>query len=362
MSEKVEMAGEESRSAPLMIVGASRSGTAMLRTILNRHKQVCLSGETHYFDDLRIRLKNPDKRNLTPEENKICSNYFRALDDRPYGMSGNPSRSPIDEKEFIRRASGVCKGTDGFFEMYCKISAEREGKVIWGEKTPRHVFRIHDILERYPESKVICMVRDPRGVVASYRDWKNQGGLNYEGDQDYGDAIKAEENRSSSSYNIIIATLLWRAAVRAIDNAKKSFGQKRIWVQKYEDIVLQPDKSVSAICEWLSIDYSPDLLQVPMLNSSFSTYSDGKGISKTPVGRWGKKLSEYEIGVIQKIAGEEMDETGYEKSNVSVNIFKYSMEWVKLPIAVTRAAMANKDRVGKIIPYAWRRLRLAVGL
>ena len=224
MSEEVEIAGEESRSAPLMIVGASRSGTAMLRTILNRHIQVCLSGETHYFDDLRVRLRNPDKRNLTLEENKICSDYFRALDDRPYGMSGNPSLSPIDEKEFIKRASSLCKGTDGFFEVYCKISAERKGKVIWGEKTPRHVFRIHDILKRYPEGKIICMVRDPRGVIASYRDWKNQGGLNAEGDQDYSDAINAEERRSSMSYNIIVATLLWKATVHAIDNAKKTFG------------------------------------------------------------------------------------------------------------------------------------------
>ena len=54
--------GDAQRSArssadyPIFIVGASRSGTNLLRAAMNKHSTLWISGETHYFDDLRTRL------------------------------------------------------------------------------------------------------------------------------------------------------------------------------------------------------------------------------------------------------------------------------------------------------------------
>ena len=42
---------------PLFVVGPSRSGTSLMRALLNGHADIALAGETHYFDDLRVTAK-----------------------------------------------------------------------------------------------------------------------------------------------------------------------------------------------------------------------------------------------------------------------------------------------------------------
>ncbi len=46
-------------AAPIFIVGPSRSGTSMLREVLNRHPDVWITRGTHYFDDIRRRSPDP---------------------------------------------------------------------------------------------------------------------------------------------------------------------------------------------------------------------------------------------------------------------------------------------------------------
>ena len=43
---------------------------------------------------------------------------------------------------------GGCSTPDGYFEAFCRVLARRNGAEIWGEKTPRHIFRLQEILTR----------------------------------------------------------------------------------------------------------------------------------------------------------------------------------------------------------------------
>ena len=42
--------------SPLFICGPSRSGTTVVLSLLDAHPDVAVAPETHYFDDLRVRL------------------------------------------------------------------------------------------------------------------------------------------------------------------------------------------------------------------------------------------------------------------------------------------------------------------
>ena len=147
------------------------------------------------------------------------------------------------------------EGADAWFEAFCRLWAARAGKPRWGEKTPRHVYRIPDILARYPEARVIAMIRDPRAIAASYRDWKNQGGFDLDRDTGHREALALEEARARSSYHVVIQSLLWRGVANAALGARDRFGPTRVWVQRYEDFVEDPAAAGRALMAWLGLGF-----------------------------------------------------------------------------------------------------------
>ena len=352
--------GGETWAGPLFIAGPSRSGTAMMRSIVNGHPRIGIAGETHFFDDLRAR-KEFQGGAVAEGSAAVCADYFRALDDRPYGMKGNPEGSPLSQQALIDRARELGGRIDDYFQAYCLAVADRNGKVIWGEKTPRHIFRLTEMLTAFPEAKAICMVRDPRAVVASYRDWRNQGGLNRDEDENFANAIKEEEQRAKISYNILIISMLWRATVNSALKARKQFGADRVRVVRYESLVDAPEAGVHEVCDWLGMDFHPEMLAIPMHNSSVSAYEAKAGVSKSVAKRWAKALSPQEIYIVQRMAGGHLDEFDYERMDVPGASGAFIYEWLRLPVAFVRSLSANRGRITSIVPYVWRRLRASLG-
>jgi hypothetical protein len=349
----------DSVPSPLFVVGPSRGGTAMMRSMLNNHPEVSLAGETHYFDDLRVRLAAVAEAPLGPEEERQCSDYFRALSHRPYGHAGDPAQGRLSAEALRAEATRRGKGADAWFEAFCRLDGGGARRY-WGEKTPRHVFRIPEILARYPDARVICMVRDPRAIVASYRDWKNQGGFDLEKDRGHRAALAREEARAKSSYHILIQAMLWRGVANAALGARDRFGAERVRVQRYEDFVAGPAEAGAAIMAWLGLVWDESLLAVPMHNSSFSSFDEEAGISREAVDRWKAKLSRAEVAAVQDVCGSLMDRLGYARAPTGPAPGRL-VPWATLPFAVLAAARANRGRMGSLPSYILRRLRLATG-
>ena len=340
-------------SSPVFIVGASRSGTAMMRSILMQDPDIALAGETHYFDDLRVRFQGRTLSSLDDAERASVADYFRAISVAPYGKGGNPEESPFSREELLSEAAAIGDSIDSVFEAYCKMFARREGATIWGEKTPRHVFRIDEILALYPDARIIVMVRDPRAVVASYRDW-------YTGDRDVTAADLADRKRVRKSYNIVLATLLWRAAANAGLVARRKYGPEKVLITRYDDVVTDPENTIREVVGWLGIPYREELLSVPLHNSSTMRFDGKAGISAAPQKRWRKSLSRREIGIIQKVAEPCLEEMGFEKEPVQTGPLTIGGAYATLPFAVVRAVMANHDRIGSLPGYVARRLKAAL--
>ena len=92
-------------SGEIFVVGASRSGTNLVRALLNAHSTLWISGETHYFDDLRPRLPGNGTEPLAGEDRDRCERYFLALSHRAFGQAGDPGESRFDRDE-LRAARG----------------------------------------------------------------------------------------------------------------------------------------------------------------------------------------------------------------------------------------------------------------
>jgi hypothetical protein len=354
------METEASWRGPLFIVGASRSGTTMLRSILNRSPNISLAGETHYFDDLRPRVIGKKLPEMTEAERNRCLDYFRSQSVRPYGTEGDPEQSPLSRSDLLAAAEELGDNADSVFQAYCQMRTRRNN-AIWGEKTPRHVFRIDDILSAFPSAKIICITRDPRGVVASYRDWKYQGGLTTEGKPDYEEAIRRDHERKSASYNIVIASLMWRAAANAALKAANKYGVDRVRVVKYEEVTDDPEPILTSLTSWIGVEFGEAMLDIPVHNSSTIKFSASAGLSKAPQMRWRDALSENEIHVIQSVAGKTMTQLGYAPLDVKSNLSSVARAYASVPGAIIRAAKANRSRHNSLPKYIMRRLKAAIG-
>ena len=103
-------------SGEIFVVGASRSGTNLVRALLNAHSMLWVSGETHYFDDLRPRLTGSGASPLTGEDRERCERYFLALSHRAFGQAGDADESRLDRDELRALAQELGGTGDAYFE------------------------------------------------------------------------------------------------------------------------------------------------------------------------------------------------------------------------------------------------------
>jgi hypothetical protein len=342
---------------PVFVVGASRSGTNLLRALLNAHSEMWCSGETHYFDDLRPRLPGGGAAPLTGEDLERCEHYFLALSHRAFGQYGNPLASRIDPEELRALADELGGSGDAYFEALCRLRAQQHGKPHWAEKTPRHVYRIDDILGAFPGARIVCAIRDPRAVIASYRDW--HGAAERQGVEESAE-LEADRSRSRRSYNIVLQCLLWRGVVQASHEALRRHGHDRVSLQRFERFPAEPERAVRDLCGWLGLGYEPGMLEIPVVNSSYATPPGTAGVSAEPVERWRSVLSNREVGIVQSCCGGLMDELGYAQEPVKASPPALAWAYTTAPLAAARAAVLNRDRLGRATQYARR--RAAAGL
>ncbi len=269
---------------PIFIVGSPRSGTTLMRLILNSHPQIAIPDET---DILSLLFNKPFYKRIKPFRVRENSALRNAI--------GNDIADKFNRLPFYKRirARDIL---DFLFDSY----AESFGKKYWGEKTPIHYKYIKQTKRVYPNSTVIFMVRDPRAVAASSK--------RYAGN-------KTGDNAGFwASEKISTATKLWEeAAMQAIRN------KAAIVVVKYEDLVTAPMDTVKGVCEKIAIDFSPQMLDY--YKSSPNNVATAKWHKETtkPINlnnleKWKKELSAKEIMEIENKLQDYMRRFGYNKT------------------------------------------------
>jgi hypothetical protein len=295
---------------------------------------------------------------INDDEERAVQDYFLALGHRPYGHHGDPEKGRVKRDELEQLARELGRSGDAYLKAFCMLEARAAGKKVWGEKTPRHVFRISEILGAYPQARVICLIRDARAIVASYRDWRNQGGFDFTTDPGHEAELAADHERARRSYHPLIISMLWQGAMRAAIAAEAKYGSGRIRLQRYEALATDPEASIDDLARWLGIDLEQAMAAPPMHNSSYDRFTRSAGVSTAPVERWREKLSATEIATVESLCAKTLTDLGYERVSPKGRALGVAASWCTLPLVAARAAAVNRKRIPNLPRYVASRIGL----
>ena len=124
--------------APIVLGGCGRSGTTLLRMMLDSHRRICCGPESSLF-------------------------RRRAID---AGWLADRFGFDRDEVEAIVDAA---RSRPAFIEAFAGLCMQKAGKARWAEKTPRNIGRIGEIFRCFPAARFVHVLRDGRDVACSLR-------------------------------------------------------------------------------------------------------------------------------------------------------------------------------------------------
>ncbi len=251
-----ERHAESVSRAGLFLVGAERSGTTMLRLMLDHHPSIAWQNEFEYAVD----------RIGPGAEFPALGSYSEFLENhRVFRANGYAIDPSLDYPGLVR----------SFLEQ----RRARAGKPIVGATVHRHLGRL---LHVWPEARFIHLVRDPRDVAPS--------------------VIKM-----GWAGNVYHACRRWRDAERDWDRVAESVGEGRFVEVRFERLLADPGEELGRICAFIGVPYDESMLSF----HERTTYSPPDASAAQ---RWSGRLSPREIGLIEGSLGGLIERRGYERS------------------------------------------------
>ena len=262
------------------IIGAQRSGTTLLRLMLNAHPRVAVPEEGTFWIPLLRRHRSRPNAPIPPG---LKASYMRYLERnvqfRNWGL-------PLDAVPTGRDVSAP-----EFMASFYRVYAAGRGKAIVGDKTPRFFDKVGDLNTFYPTARFIHIVRDGRDTYASQR-------------------------RMGYRANPAVAALEWRCKVDWARRQLAALDPSRSRELRYEDLVARPEECMQDICALLGLEYDSAMLDFWRDSALFIGKHHSRFIfrpvSQDNVGKWKKSMGEREVVLFDAVAGERLRELGYE--------------------------------------------------
>jgi hypothetical protein len=166
--------------APVFICGAPRSGTTLMRDLLDGHPMLSvLPSEGRYFGNWERRLaSDPAATEIWTRE--WLQRLVNPMNQPPYWLLGRGSDSSI---RFARSMLAWAEqpGASPLVTLALAAAALHpagaERVRHWVDKTPGYETQLEAIWSRFPRAKAIVMVRRPEAIAASYVTGVARGGV-----------------------------------------------------------------------------------------------------------------------------------------------------------------------------------------
>ena len=248
------------KESPLIFIGGyARSGTTLMRAILDVHPNVSCGPETKILPTItrfiRDYNKNPNFRNDLEQAGIQTSTVDSALSFFIYHIMEN----------HIRSAKHLCA------------------------KDPDIVYYIDYLNRLFPKAKFIFMVRDARAVA-------------------YSMVNKLEKVKTFDK--MVGYMLTWNNFNVLVSSQCQLVGEKACMVVRYEDLILKTNETLRNVTEFLGVSWTDDFMRhnefvgnkIAVSESEWSTDQIKNPIYKSSIDEWKRKVNDYDARRIKMIS------------------------------------------------------------
>jgi len=303
---------------PLFVVGCGRSGTTMLRLMLDSHPDLAIPGEGHFIPFAYRKLPAfTSPAGLDAEG--LARQIMRGLHFRRWQV---PVEFVIDRVRGLENPD-FSSVVEALYMSY----AEFHGKVRWGDKTPVYVRLIPMLADLFPTARFIHMIRDGRDVALSYLSvpWG--------------------------------PTTVWEADVSAGRAAGASLGDDRYLEVRYEDLVADPSGELQKLCSSSALDFDTRMLAyhrdaIDRLQCGPDATEYHRSAATPPsqgLRDWRSQMKASDVASFEAVAGETLTQLGYERRLPAVTRAKQAEVFAR------SAALDIKIAGSKVKKRAFRR-------
>jgi len=276
---------------PIFMIGTQRSGSNLLRLMINQLPEVAAPHPPHILQRLMPMLSGYG-------DLKQNAGFMRLVDDVCQLVELNPvpwEGVQLDRQDVAFRCSE--RSLAAVFGAVYDIMAEVRGAQTWCCKSLANIHYLNDI-ERYfrDGAKYIYLYRDGRDVAVSFRK-----------------AVVGEKH----FYHIAKE---WGATQQIALGMRERAGPKRFFSVRYEDITAQPESTMQRLCKFLGYRYSPSMLNFHKTDEAkkAAKSSDLWGNVINPVmadntRKFLREAGEADIRLFELVAGDALDALGYER-------------------------------------------------
>ena len=308
------MTAEVGSADHLFVVGRPRTGSTLLRQMLNRSPRICLAPETHFMRRARhVQMARRLREAVGP-------NGIRALVDTlytpdRYSTTGywNWLRRNVPADEFAERLQITDLTPRALLSLAMRMYAERwcttADAMMVGEKSPEHLAFVPQLLSWYPRARFIHTFRDPRAIYVSELRRRQAGRWGIKQRLPWLPAAVIDP--LLAPIEAAHVALAWRRAAH-LDRAYRHDVGDRYLLVRFEDLVVNPESELRRICDFLGIPFDASLLDVRITGSSYAAdRHSGEGLDPQAADRWREHLHPAVASFFRRALGRDMARHGY---------------------------------------------------
>ncbi len=276
--------------APILIIGCRRSGTTLLRAMLEGHPDLLVHPAEPQFILQGYERFGRTVRDVPAAVRFFSRHRYAVVDDHSWSPESNLGPE-MDYRDLLA----------GYLEAWGGEGLKTQRPVL---KDPAFIFHLDRLNMLFPEAQFIHILRDPRANIAS-------------------------QLARWSQARLWECLHWWRAAVQA----GWRWGQQhpeQYYELRYEDLVRTPVKTLQDLCSFLQISYTPNLLDFRL---QLNQYEPGgaprpvvyRRVQQAGLNRWRRQLRPVVIAIIERETTREMDRWGYDSLQAGSSFSAWQM-------------------------------------
>lgn len=276
---------DKSTSKPLLfILGVPRSGTTLLRVMLDSHPNLAVGPECPW---------------IAGSYGKLTS--FRDL----YESLRDDPRGPVKNFEGVTE-DHAARALGAAIDQLLFSFAKSRGKTRWVEKTPNHLADLPFLLKLFPDAKFVHIVRDGRDVAcSSYKERKTWGP----------ELWNPEGMIANTRLNALRRWVDW---LHRFEDWEREYDFNVLQIF-YEDLVRSPREVLGQVLDFFEEPWSDNVLNYKQHKHDLPSWEAGsrdvvrrENVSDSSQGRWRNEFSQLECLIASGFADPTLIKYGYE--------------------------------------------------